>query len=352
MVVDVLVVGQGICGTFLAWNLENAGLSYIVIDAPYPNTASKSAAGIINPVTGRRIVKTWMIDEILPFARQQYTLLGAQLGISCIRQTDIIDFFTSPQMRLSFLKRHGEDPTFLLKPEDESGWLSHFKYDFGYGVIQPCLQVELANILATFRRGLEHKHQLISGKFDFQRLVIEGNTVSYDDIHASSIVFCDGNEGAVNPFFKALPFAPNKGEALIVHIPELPAGHIYKKGLNLAPMGENLFWAGSTYEWDFKNSHPSEAFRNNTLQLLENWLRGPVELVDHIASIRPATLERRPFAGFHPVHTCVGILNGMGSKGCSLAPYFAMQLVQQITGQGNIDREADIQRFRNLLSRL
>jgi len=58
MMTDVLIIGQGICGTFLSWWLEQKGLSFIVIDEERPYTASRAAAGLINPVTGRRIVKT------------------------------------------------------------------------------------------------------------------------------------------------------------------------------------------------------------------------------------------------------------------------------------------------------
>ncbi|MBS1662348.1 MAG: FAD-dependent monooxygenase, partial [Bacteroidetes bacterium] len=59
--VDVLIIGQGICGTFLAHELERAGLSYLLIDEVRPFSASRVAAGLINPVTGRRLVTTWMI---------------------------------------------------------------------------------------------------------------------------------------------------------------------------------------------------------------------------------------------------------------------------------------------------
>jgi glycine/D-amino acid oxidase-like deaminating enzyme len=84
MHVDFLLIGQGICGTFLSLALQKAGYSFLVIDDNRPDAASKVAAGIINPVTGRRIVKTWMIDEVMPFAWQQYTELGKLLQITAI----------------------------------------------------------------------------------------------------------------------------------------------------------------------------------------------------------------------------------------------------------------------------
>ncbi|HEY8971175.1 MAG TPA: FAD-dependent oxidoreductase, partial [Puia sp.] len=88
-----------------------------------------------------------------------------------------------------------------------------------------------------------------------------------------------------------------------------------------------------------------------TEALLRDWLKPSFRILDHIASVRPATLERRPFVGFHPLHPPVGILNGMGTKGCSLAPYFAHQLVQHMTHGKPIRPDADVRRFTKILSR-
>ena len=143
MQTDILIIGQGICGTFLSWYLQRAGISHVVIDHPQSNTASKVAAGIINPVTGRRIVKTWLIDEVMPFAQQAYAELSASLNITAIEQKSIVDFFATPQMKIAFEKRYGEDTQYLSLPEDIYHWNSLFNYDFGYGEINPCYLVRL-----------------------------------------------------------------------------------------------------------------------------------------------------------------------------------------------------------------
>jgi hypothetical protein len=41
----------------------------------------------------------------------------------------------------------------------------------------------------------------------------------------------------------------------------------------------------------------------------------------------------------------------MGTKGCSLAPYFARQLVDQLLRKNEITPEADIKRFQKILAR-
>lgn len=73
--------------------------------------------------------------------------------------------------------------------------------------------------------------------------------------------------------------------------------------------------------------------------------------MDHVSAVRPATLERRPFVGFHPLYNQIGILNGMGTKGCSLAPYFASQLKVNLTQGRPINPEADINRYSRILGK-
>ena len=47
-------------------------------------------------------------------------------------------------------------------------------------------------------------------------------------------------------------------------------------------------------------SHP-ENFRKNGGELAESFFKTALTILEHFAAIRPATLERRPFVGFHPL---------------------------------------------------
>lgn len=352
MQTDVLIIGQGICGTFLSRELERAGLSYVVIDEERPLTASRAAAGLINPVTGRRLVKTWMIDELLPFVNEAYRQAGEELGGSFLRPARVVDFFPTPQMRLAFLKRLEEEPSgYLQLPEDEHHWDGMFHYELGYGMIEPCYLVDMQALLGAARRKLAERGVLRAERFELQELAVEGAQVRYRDIEAKWVVFCDGISSFTNPYFSRLPFAPNKGEALIVEVEGPEGATVFKKGISLVPWKDGLSWVGSSYEWSFTDAGPTEAFRVRMEGALKEWLRVPFRVVEHMAAVRPATLERRPFVGFHPLYPVVGILNGMGTKGCSLAPYFAGQLVRRMVSGVDIQADADILRFRKVLGR-
>jgi glycine/D-amino acid oxidase-like deaminating enzyme len=104
MQVEYIIIGQGLCGTWLSWYLTKENRSFIVIDKNESITPSKVSAGIINPVTGRRMVKVWMAEQILSLAREAYNEIGNFLGINAISQKNIIDFFPNPHQRLVFFR--------------------------------------------------------------------------------------------------------------------------------------------------------------------------------------------------------------------------------------------------------
>lgn len=352
MNVEYLLIGQGICGTWLSYYLQKENKSFLVIDNKNENAPSRIAAGIINPVTGRRLVTTWMIDELMPFAWDAYSQLGHELGITAISHKDIIDFFPTPQMREAFLKKIEEDGQYVYSYPEQNHFNAFFNYDFGCGEIRPVYMTHLEAILPAWRKSLSADGNLVEETFDVNHLQSNDNGIQYKDIKAGKIIFCDGVNCFNNPYFKLLPFAPNKGEAIIAEIPGLPTHNIYKKGFLIAPLTEpDLFWIGSSYEWDFTDTLPSEKFRNAVQEFLKTSIKIPSKIVEHKAGERPATLERRPFVGLHPLHKNIGILNGMGTKGCSLAPYFARQLTDFLIDEKPIRPDADVKRFHKVLAR-
>jgi glycine/D-amino acid oxidase-like deaminating enzyme len=349
---DVLIIGQGICGSFLSWYLQQEGKTCLVIDKYDSNASSRIAAGIINPVTGRRLVTVWMADDVLPHAWKAYSEIGQYLGITAISQKNIIDFFPNPFMRESFLQKIATDDPYVHAYPEQNHFNSFFNYDFGCGEIRPVYTAHAERLLPAWREELKKTNALLEDVFNINELHADRNGIRYKEITAEKIIFCDGTAGFENPYFRQLPFAPNKGESLVVEIPGLPDQNVYKKSMMIVPLeAKDLFWVGASYIWDFENADPTPEFRQKTEQVLKEWLKVPYRVVEHRSGLRPATLERRPFTGFHPTHPAVGILNGMGTKGYSLAPYFAQQLVNNLYYGKPIIPEADVSRFRKILTR-
>ncbi len=349
---DYIIVGQGVSGTFLSWYLINAGKKVLVIDEQKPFTASKVASGVINPVTGRRIVRTWMIETLMPFSFDAYTAIGNELRVSIISQKNILDFHPTPQMMLAFKERLPVESDYLRVPENESDYQQYFNVTFGIGEIHPCYLVDVNSLLIEWRKKLRNQNSLLEEVFDVEQLITHNSeSVTYNGITATKIIFADGAIGADNRYFKLLPYAKNKGQAIIAEIPNLPRTNIFKQGITIVPWQDDLWWIGSTYEWNFKDLNPSVEFKNKVAQQLAAWLKLPYKIVDHIAAERPANLERRPFVGLHPIYSNIGILNGMGTKGCSLAPYFAKQFTESLVSNTPIIPLVNVQRFTKVLSR-
>ena len=350
--VDYIIVGQGVSGSFLAWYLNQAKKTFLVIDNQNANSASRIASGVINPITGRRFVRTWMIEEIMPFAVSAYKKIEEKLGCSCIHQKNIINFHTTPQMQLAFEERLSTEQEYLSKIEDTTLYNPYFNFSFGAGEIQPCWWINMQAFLNSMHQWLINENSFLEEDVEIEKLQLLNDEVIYKNIKAHKIFFCDGVQSSQNKWFKNLPFAQNKGEAILFSTQEaLPSKNIFKQGLTITPWQENLYWIGSTYEWNFSDLNPTDAFKQKTISTLNYWLKQPYIIENHLASVRPANVERRPFVGFHPLHPQIGILNGMGAKGCSLAPYFANEITNFLTQKIPINSLADVQRFSKILQR-
>lgn len=348
--VDYLIIGQGLVGTWLSYYVLQAGKTCMVVNDSHTAAASQVASGVINPVTGRRIVQTWMIDTFLPFALKAYTDLGAQLNANIVKEASVVLIHPSLQMQESFEYRYEHENVYLQK-NNASDFEACMYTPFGTGQINQTIWIDLNLMITGWRQQLINNTQYIDAKFDIADLQITNEGVSWNEIQANQILFCDGIASMENPYFKMLPFAPNKGEALIVEIKDLPNQAIYKNNMTIVPWKDQLFWVGSNYEWEFKDANPSIDFRSKMETALRQLLKIPFNVVDHIAGIRPANQERRPFVGLHPSYPAIGICNGMGTKGCSLAPYFAHQLIAHCEQGSPIHPEASLERFEQILKK-
>src|SRR5438270_10577467 len=174
---DYLIVGQGICGTMLSWFLHREGKSFVVINDDSERASSKIAAGIINPVTGRRYAYTWMIDDVMPFAAQVYEEMGEYFQSRFIFPKSIIDFFPSVQLRQAFLDRHSENDTYLHAYPDQNHFNQFFHYDFGCGEIKPSYLVPVSELLKAWRKKLQADNKILEKRFEIQDLTIDKDKI-------------------------------------------------------------------------------------------------------------------------------------------------------------------------------
>ena len=351
MQTDFLIVGQGIAGSLLYHALTKAGASCVIIDDNKPNSASRVAAGLINPVTGRRLVKSWMIDDLIPAFKEMYGEVEREYKIKCLYETSLTWHLPATDIVEAFEKRIAGQPDFLVETK-KTAQQSFFNFPFKSGDITPCYIVDLQVLLNSVRARIDNSKKLINEKFDQEQVQLNGSDIQYKEVRARKVIFCEGSAAISNPWFRLLPYSLNKGEALILSIDDLPRKNIYKFKQSLVPIpgNENLWWYGSNYSWEFSDDQPTKEYREAAERELKSWLKLPFTIVDHKAAIRYATVERRPFVGFHPNHPSIGIFNGWGTKGCSLVPYFAEQFTDSLLHNKPIVAEVDVKRFSRVLS--
>ena len=152
-----------------------------------------------------------------------------------------------------------------------------------------------------------------------------------------------------NPYFNWLPFAVTKGETITIKA-AIPDSHIINRGCYLLPEAQKeTFTVGASYERVIDET-PSEKGRKIIQEKLEHFLKTPYTIMHQDAAVRPTVRDRRPFIGTHPVHQCMHIVNGMGTKGVTLAPFFSKMMIESIFNNSEILHEADISRYFSLYS--
>lgn len=344
---DILIVGAGLAGTTLAWQLHRRGVPFAIVDSGEKNSSSRIAAGFINPITGQRLALSWRYRELLDSARTFYSQVEATVGGSLLVRRPMVRLFQN-DLEFERYGRKAADFGELVRPPAPP--LSSDDFDFGAGGFElpDAMQLNVAAYLNRSRTVFADRY--FECAIDPRSIVIEPDSVTVPELGQlyRRIVFCQGAIARTNPLFEGLPFAPAKGEMLTLRVPGLNEDRIVNRGVWLARLEGELYRAGSTYDRDNLDSIPTTAGRADICSRLGEFLRRPFEVVDHVAAVRPILDDRKPLLGLHPRFATVAFFNGLGSKGSLLAPYFAGQLADALLGVGSIDAEVDLGRWTKL----
>ncbi len=352
MTTDFIIVGQGIAGSMLALELLERGKRVLIIDDAHASAACLVAAGVLNPITGKRLVKSWRSDVALPFAKNRYLELEKKLGRKFFRERKILQLCKSTEEAELWQKRKGESgyAEFLGEKMEAGAWKECGLNDnFGSFFINSAAWVEPPAAMAAFTEHFKTLGILREEKFDFSRLKISENPtegVIYGDVFASAIIFCEGWRMLENPYFKWLPLRPAKGEILALKVSGETPEHIMHREKWVMKFSDEEIRIGSTWDRENFDNIPTRAAEAELLSCLPKVIgaRADVETLTRAAGVRPCTLTTRPFLGAHPEFENAHVFNGFGSKGFALSPYFAEHFASHLIGRTPLDAEADCRR--------
>ncbi len=338
---------MGIAGICYAETLHQNKKSFYVIDNKKPGS-SKIAAGIFNPTVLKRYNMTWNGEEFHKNAIIFFKKIENKYKNQIIFKNDILKVFSSfsDQNNWAVASKKPVLKEFLdskIHTKKIKGVLT----EFGYGLVKKCGRISTLNMINGFKN--KFKNNLLYEDFDFKKLSSHDNKIVYNKIVSKNIVFCEGYSIISNPFFKHLPVKGSKGEFLIVKIPNLNLNQIIKRSsIFIMPLGNQIYWVGATYDNSDKKNRPTQLKKQWLIEKLESIIMESYKIIEHKASIRPSTIDRRPIIGSHPNYKNIYLLNGLGSRGILLAPTLSFWLYNYIYYGLPFPEEVDLNRFKEI----
>ncbi|GAB4286416.1 MAG: FAD-dependent oxidoreductase [Opitutales bacterium] len=347
--VDVLVVGQGIAGSWLAYQLMGRGWNVHIVDAAHQGSSSLVAAGIINPITGKRIAKSWQLDAVYKPAIAAYQALEQAFGQRYIHPCKLIRLYKNDEDKKRAEARFEDvDYTHWMHPLSKEAMPAVLKKREGFA-IDGAAWVDMPALLESFKKHFQRQDALRTDTFNHTDLNFIEGSIAWQDTCYKWVIFCEGHAAVHNPLFSWLPFKPAKGEILSLQTPTAAdlEGALINAGPWCLPINKDTVKVGATYSWDPLDCLPTELGKTKLLEDYNKLIPGAVTgtVVEHKAGIRPSTRDARPFIGFHPKHPALGIFNGFGSKGALLTPYYSTHFADVLMGCVSLDPEVNINRY-------
>ena len=268
MDINFLIVGQGLAGSLLAFELIQRNARVMVVDDDREN-ASQVAAGLINPVTGIRLVKSDRVDDLLPEAKALYSRLSKVFARNFLVEKRMFRLLRNKAELAQCQKRlnDSEYAAYVSKihpresfayPFHDCRWLLEQKQT-GYLKTRPLLVA-----LRDFFIGLDSYRKVT---FDFRGAQVF-ESLYRQGLKPKQIIFCEGYRLINNPWFYWLPLQAVKGEILTIESDFALPEQIINFGNWLIPIGQNRCRTGATFDRHCTDTSITEQAKHQMIQSL------------------------------------------------------------------------------------
>ncbi len=342
---DYIIVGQGIAGSCMALELIDRGKRVMVYNDPNGNSSSRVAGGLINPITGRKMVLTWRAKDLFSYLSKFYKKAEAKLNKNFYCEIPIYRPFVSIEEQNEWQGKSADKDykPFVQEVKTKSEHENVVSDRFGGLLLKKSGYLDTNSFLKATSEFLKNASQITNKKFEINSLNFIKKFVVYKGIKAKKVIFCCGVEEVGSDFFPEVKFRPVKGEVLKIKIDPL-LNKVYNRGVFIMPRGGS-HTVGSNYNHKDLSWEPTEQGRNEIEAKLKTLLLRPYEVEEHLAGVRPSVSDRRPVLGMSKGREQLVIFNGLGTKGVSLAPFFAGHLVNNLIDGTVIDKEVNVNRY-------
>ena len=344
--IDYLIVGGGMAGCNLAYNLLKNQRSVHMIDENSPSAASNIAAGIYNPLLPKHHKVAFQAELIYPIIESYYLELEQYLG-ETVHFKQPIHYYIETQAELNDWSAYAYNSNLSHWIEVHTSRSDYqFKANNGFLKIKHSGWADSKKMTAAIKAKLALEGALTNASFDYSELSITDTEINYKGIKAKHIVFCEGCDLINNTINTNLELKPAKGEILIIKT-ELDIDYIAQQAVYMVPLGNQLYKVGSTFSWDVLDETPTEAGKKEICFKLEKFFKGNYDVVDHYAGVRPSSGDRRPILGALKPYNNAFVFNGLGSKGVALAPYYSSLMTHHLINGIPLDKEISTERYKN-----
>lgn len=302
----------------LAWHCERAGIDFELIDRGHTCAASRVGAGLVSPLTGKRLAPTWRFTEWRDEVLAMYRELESELGLSLVREMRIRRFYRDADQRELFERRidKPEIATWVDRLDDDGLWLNG------------ALQVETGVLIAALR-----KRWLRSGR------LVEG--IGPPDIEGPEI-WCVGAEPMP---VRGIPWEPSRGELITGRLAGLERDVVLNDGKWLLPMEDGSVRVGSTFDREDLDTRSTAEGQAELRDAAERLAGRPLEGAVGDAGLRVALPDRRPVVGWVDDGRSQGVFAGLAAKGALWAPALARQWAADGLLGAKLDAEVRVGRF-------
>lgn len=306
---DVIVVGAGVIGAALAYELVQQGVKVALLEKNQPASGASGAAGGMLAAHSEHFAHQELYQLAL-YSQSLYSKLATDL----LEQTGIdIGLRTE-----GFLLPMTAVPTHTDSQVDRKEWWSpshlaqvepyiHAPSGMIYNPDEPQLIPALLN-QALVQAAIQY-HVDFYSETEVYRLLhsqkkdhITGVITNQGEIHAEQVVLTTGlcTQQLLATEQYHLPFVPVKGELIEVSTPSQYLGHtIYGKGIYMIPKSDHRIWIGAT-------SKPERTDTTVDISAIAQLLSGAEQFLPAVGSatfercwsgIRPGTPDELPYLG-------------------------------------------------------
>ena len=350
--VEYIIVGFGIAGACMAQRLLQQGKSFVVYDDAKKG-ASMASGGVLNPTVLKRFTAAWNAVDFFKTAIPFYKTMATRLQQHIIAPVNIQRILNSVEEQNNWMVASDKAAlSRFLSTEIISNSNPAVLAPFGLGGVMQGALLQPQLLIETFRELVQQQEQLYVERFDYARLQVQKDSVAYQEISAKHIVFCQGANVRENPFFNisispngTKEFVGNKGEYIIVKAPKLQLDGVLKGPVMIIPLGNNVYKVGASYGRDDFSTETTTEACDEIASKLCTMISCDFEVVDQVTGIRPTVKDRKPLLGAFSDYKNVFFMNGLGTRGLSMAPLLSEWLFNFIEDDTPLPREVDLNRF-------